>query len=133
MDQQVGQTAYARVSCYPSERTCRGYALLNVFGFRCVIGSFWFVYLFVRLFVFLPLICLDICICGIMLILLRKRNWRFDTIGGIIYWLLVVSLFPLCHLPDLIEWKGWTQVCNLQHDDNYAALNMHVAAGIFIV
>ncbi|CAM6089158.1 unnamed protein product [Calypogeia fissa] len=33
----------------------------------------------------------------------RKKNWRFDVIGGIVYFILVFSLFPQCHLDGILQ------------------------------
>uniref|UniRef100_A0A7N2KRU7 Uncharacterized protein n=2 Tax=Quercus lobata TaxID=97700 RepID=A0A7N2KRU7_QUELO len=33
----------------------------------------------------------------------RKENWRFDIVGGIIYFMLVYSLFPQCELDHIFE------------------------------
>eukprot|EP01018_Ginkgo_biloba_P006074 Gb_19683 [translate_table: standard] len=42
----------------------------------------------------------------------RKKNWRFDVIGGIIYFILVFSLFPQCELDHILRddsWRGHMQ------------------------
>ncbi|CAH9111228.1 unnamed protein product [Cuscuta epithymum] len=33
----------------------------------------------------------------------RKKNWQFDIIGGFIYFLLVFSMFPQCHLDHILK------------------------------
>ncbi|XP_050267239.1 uncharacterized protein LOC126711738 [Quercus robur] len=33
----------------------------------------------------------------------RKENWRFDIVGGIIYFMLVYSLFPQCELDHIFQ------------------------------
>ncbi|XP_010275607.1 PREDICTED: uncharacterized protein LOC104610601 [Nelumbo nucifera] len=33
----------------------------------------------------------------------RKKNWQFDFIGGIIYFLLVFSMFPQCRLDHILQ------------------------------
>ncbi|KAG0612584.1 hypothetical protein M758_6G039400 [Ceratodon purpureus] len=33
----------------------------------------------------------------------RKKNWRFDVIGGIVYFILVFSMFPQCDLNDIFK------------------------------
>ncbi|XP_059637902.1 uncharacterized protein LOC132279866 [Cornus florida] len=33
----------------------------------------------------------------------RKKNWQFDFIGGIIYFVLVFSMFPLCKLDHILQ------------------------------
>ncbi|XP_078432771.1 uncharacterized protein LOC144704284 [Wolffia australiana] len=33
----------------------------------------------------------------------RKKNWQFDIIGGIIYFILVFSMFPQCNLDQLLK------------------------------
>ncbi|KAK9110489.1 hypothetical protein Sjap_018549 [Stephania japonica] len=33
----------------------------------------------------------------------RKKNWQFDFIGGIIYFVLVFSLFPQCNLDHILQ------------------------------
>ena len=38
----------------------------------------------------------------------RKRNWRFDIFGGGVYFLLVASVLPLCHLDEMVEADDWT-------------------------
>ena len=40
----------------------------------------------------------------------RKRNWRFDIFGGGVYFLLVSSVLPLCHLDSILEGDGWADV-----------------------
>ncbi|GLJ47120.1 hypothetical protein SUGI_0994890 [Cryptomeria japonica] len=44
----------------------------------------------------------------------RKKNWQFDVIGGIIYFLLVFSTFPQCNLDHILQddtWLGHLQQC----------------------
>ncbi|KAK1302783.1 hypothetical protein QJS10_CPB12g01574 [Acorus calamus] len=38
----------------------------------------------------------------------RKKNWQFDFIGGIIYFVLVVSMFPQCKLDHIFKEESWT-------------------------
>lgn len=33
----------------------------------------------------------------------RKKNWRFDVIGGILYFILVFSTFPQCDLDNILQ------------------------------
>ncbi|KAG6549218.1 hypothetical protein Mapa_009204 [Marchantia paleacea] len=33
----------------------------------------------------------------------RKKNWRFDVIGGVVYFILVFSMFPQCHLEKVLR------------------------------
>ncbi|KAK4274712.1 hypothetical protein QN277_017898 [Acacia crassicarpa] len=33
----------------------------------------------------------------------RKKNWQFDVIGGVIYFVLVFSMFPQCHLNHILQ------------------------------
>ncbi|KAJ7562881.1 hypothetical protein O6H91_03G087600 [Diphasiastrum complanatum] len=33
----------------------------------------------------------------------RKKNWRFDVIGGFIYFILVFSMFPQCNLDRILQ------------------------------
>lgn len=33
----------------------------------------------------------------------RKKNWRFDVIGGIVYFILVFSTFPQCELDNILQ------------------------------
>ncbi|KAL9259935.1 hypothetical protein AKJ16_DCAP02612 [Drosera capensis] len=33
----------------------------------------------------------------------RKKNWQFDTIGGVIYFVLAFSMFPQCHLKHMLR------------------------------
>ena len=40
----------------------------------------------------------------------RKRNWRFDIFGGGVYFLLVSSVLPLCHLESVLEAGTWWEV-----------------------
>ena len=40
----------------------------------------------------------------------RKRNWRFDIFGGGVYFLLVSSVLPLCHLDGMVEAEDWTSM-----------------------
>lgn len=37
----------------------------------------------------------------------RKKNWRFDVIGGIIYFVLVFSMFPQCELDHILQDDPW--------------------------
>jgi len=37
----------------------------------------------------------------------RKRNFRFDLFGGCVYFLLVFSVLPLCHLDPIISGNSW--------------------------
>ncbi|KAJ4801307.1 Calcineurin-like metallo-phosphoesterase superfamily [Rhynchospora pubera] len=37
----------------------------------------------------------------------RKKNWQFDTIGGVIYFILVFSLFPQCNLVHVLHEDSW--------------------------
>lgn len=44
----------------------------------------------------------------------RKKNWQFDAIGGIIYFVLVFSAFPQCDLDHILQddtWLGHLQNC----------------------
>ncbi|XP_011627911.1 uncharacterized protein LOC18446479 isoform X1 [Amborella trichopoda] len=38
----------------------------------------------------------------------RKKNWQFDFIGGIIYFILVVSMFPQCQLDHILQDDTWS-------------------------
>lgn len=33
----------------------------------------------------------------------RKKNWRFDVIGGLVYFILVFSMFPQCELDQVLQ------------------------------
>lgn len=33
----------------------------------------------------------------------RKKNWRFDVIGGVVYFILVFSMFPQCELDQVLR------------------------------
>ncbi|XXG87147.1 hypothetical protein AAC387_Pa11g1907 [Persea americana] len=37
----------------------------------------------------------------------RKKNWQFDFIGGIIYFILVFSMFPQCKLDHILQGDSW--------------------------
>ncbi|ONK74823.1 uncharacterized protein A4U43_C03F10500 [Asparagus officinalis] len=37
----------------------------------------------------------------------RKKNWQFDIIGGIIYFVLVFSMFPQCNLVHIFHEVSW--------------------------
>jgi hypothetical protein len=37
----------------------------------------------------------------------RKKNWQFDVIGGIIYFVLVFSAFPQCDLDHILQDDTW--------------------------
>ncbi|ETV93544.1 hypothetical protein, variant 8 [Aphanomyces invadans] len=69
----ASQRLYTRASCYPSEKVCRRYALLNILGFR-------------------------------------RRNWRFDIVGGLGYFFLAFSKFPRCSVGQIYESAEWTTV-----------------------
>ncbi|KAF0700957.1 Aste57867_8527 [Aphanomyces stellatus] len=70
-DLVASQRLYTRASCYPSEKVCRRYALLNILGFR-------------------------------------RRNWRFDIVGGLGYFFLAFSMFPRCAVGDIYEGETWS-------------------------
>ncbi|XP_042407251.1 uncharacterized protein LOC121997075 [Zingiber officinale] len=38
----------------------------------------------------------------------RRKNWQFDFIGGIIYFLLVVSMFPQCDVFRILHHDSWS-------------------------
>ncbi|XP_072958496.1 uncharacterized protein [Typha angustifolia] len=38
----------------------------------------------------------------------RKKNWQFDIIGGIIYFILVFSIFPQCNLAHILNEESWS-------------------------
>nr|CAD1820546.1 unnamed protein product [Ananas comosus var. bracteatus] len=38
----------------------------------------------------------------------RRKNWQFDIIGGIIYFVLVFSMFPQCDLFDILHDDSWS-------------------------
>ncbi|KAJ6792744.1 Uncharacterized protein M6B38_237155 [Iris pallida] len=38
----------------------------------------------------------------------RKKNWQFDVIGGIIYFILVFSMFPQCNVFSLLHDDSWS-------------------------
>ncbi|XP_058089774.1 uncharacterized protein LOC131236542 [Magnolia sinica] len=38
----------------------------------------------------------------------RRKNWQFDIIGGIIYFLLVFSMFPQCKLNHIFKDNSWS-------------------------
>ncbi|KAG9450957.1 hypothetical protein H6P81_010922 [Aristolochia fimbriata] len=38
----------------------------------------------------------------------RKKNWQFDFIGGIIYFILVFSMFPQCKLNHILQDDSWS-------------------------
>ena len=40
----------------------------------------------------------------------RKRNWRFDIMGGAVYFLLALSFFPMCNLNTIIESESYIQL-----------------------
>ena len=48
-----------------------------------------------------------------LLPLFRERNWRFDVIGGLTYFLLAVSAFPTCALLDYFDEDSL--LGNMQH------------------
>ena len=37
----------------------------------------------------------------------RRRNWRFDMFGGVLYFLMAFSLLPICNLDHIIESTSW--------------------------
>ena len=37
------------------------------------------------------------------LIKFRKKNWRFDVLGGVMYFVLIISVLPLCGLSDYLH------------------------------
>ncbi|KAG1347649.1 Cobyric acid synthase [Cocos nucifera] len=37
----------------------------------------------------------------------RKKNWQFDIIGGVIYFILVFSMFPQCNLVHILHKDSW--------------------------
>ncbi|KAF3779958.1 hypothetical protein EJ110_NYTH40416 [Nymphaea thermarum] len=38
----------------------------------------------------------------------RRKNWQFDVIGGIVYFILVFSMFPQCNLDDILREDTWS-------------------------
>lgn len=40
----------------------------------------------------------------------RKRNWRFDIAGGMLYFFLIFSLMPVCNLDIIFDADTWFQV-----------------------
>ncbi|THU63235.1 hypothetical protein C4D60_Mb01t13590 [Musa balbisiana] len=50
----------------------------------------------------------------------RKKNWQFDIIGGVIYFVLVFSMFPQCNVIQILQEDSWlgrlksfsTTLCN---------------------
>ena len=55
----------------------------------------------------------------------RKRNWRFDIFGGLLYWLTVVSMFPLCNLSHIVQARTWTQ-CFVEYWWTVGAVSIEV-------
>jgi hypothetical protein len=39
----------------------------------------------------------------------RSRNFRFDVMGGLMYWMLVSSLLPLCSVDHILDCQTWTE------------------------
>ncbi|XP_042470048.1 uncharacterized protein LOC122052542 [Zingiber officinale] len=37
----------------------------------------------------------------------RKKNWQFDIIGGVIYFILVFSTFPQCNVVQILQEDSW--------------------------
>lgn len=37
----------------------------------------------------------------------RKKNWQFDIIGGVIYFILVFSMFPQVMLFESFSFSSW--------------------------
>lgn len=52
----------------------------------------------------LPYLCLQISLSNI--VKFRKKNWRFDIVGGLVYFILVFSLFPQCKI-DTVTQQVW--------------------------
>jgi hypothetical protein len=52
----------------------------------------------------LPILCLQISLSNI--VKFRKKNWRFDIVGGLVYFILVFSLFPQCKI-DTVTQQVW--------------------------
>lgn len=37
----------------------------------------------------------------------RKQNWRFDMVGGVLYFLLAFSVLPVCNLDNILQAESW--------------------------
>ncbi len=42
----------------------------------------------------------------------RKRNWRFDIMGGALYFALVFSALPICALHTLLNATTWHELAS---------------------
>ncbi|KAK7291133.1 hypothetical protein RIF29_06041 [Crotalaria pallida] len=77
----------------------------------------------------------------------RKKNWQFDFIGGIIYFVLVFSMFPQCELNHILQhdsfsghlrsfigtvWNGFTYIVEHSYVSLAGAIVLLIAAYSFV-
>jgi hypothetical protein len=53
----------------------------------------------------------------------RKRNWRFDLVGGMIYFLLIFDTLPVCDVSAVINSQDWIDVI---YNYVYLVFNTHL-------
>lgn len=77
----------------------------------------------------------------------RKKNWQFDFIGGIIYFILTFSMFPQCKLDHILQddtfsghiksffgtvWEAFIYMLGHSYVSSVGAFSLLVAAIIFV-
>ncbi|CAK9151521.1 unnamed protein product, partial [Ilex paraguariensis] len=77
----------------------------------------------------------------------RKKNWQFDFIGGIIYFVLTFSMFPQCELGHILQddtfsghlrsffstvWDAFMYMLGHSHVSSASALLLLIAAIMFV-
>ncbi len=66
----------------------------------------------------------------------RKQNWRFDMFGGVLYFLLIVSLMPICDLSKVLHAQNWYEciwqfLCAVFHNHSLILLQGYVSLAMF--
>ncbi|KAL5715226.1 hypothetical protein ACHQM5_017075 [Ranunculus cassubicifolius] len=77
----------------------------------------------------------------------RKKNWQFDVIGGIVYFILVFSLFPQCKLGHILKddsisghlnsffstaWNGFLFIVDYSYVSSVGTVLLLLAAFLFV-